>query len=200
MQKYSFTQQKPIKTMARPVKTGLDYFPLHIDFFDDIRICALAVQYGTKGQLAAIILLVHLYKTGYYLLWDDDTRVRVLKDMPGVTFDELDHIVEELVKWDFFDKELFNQQGVLTSREVQKHFFNATKRRRNNIAQMPFLLAETDNTLQKPTTRQKTAQYSQEKSTKMAMWDSCVQKLSFRQQKRRFSKQSVRKSIIREIR
>ena len=73
--------------MARPVKTGLDYFPLHIDFFDDIRICALAVQYGTKGQLAAIILLVHLYKTGYYLLWDDDTRVRVLKDMPGVTFD-----------------------------------------------------------------------------------------------------------------
>ena len=132
--------------MARPVKTGLDYFPLHIDFFDDIRICALAVQYGTKGQLAAIILLVHLYKTGYYLLWDDDTRVRVLKDMPGVTFDELDRIVEELVKWDFFDKALFNQQGVLTSREVQKHFFNATKRRRNNIAQMPFLLAETDNT------------------------------------------------------
>ena len=146
MQKYSFTQQKPIKTMARPVKTGLDYFPLHIDFFDDIRICALAVQYGTKGQLAAIILLVHLYKTGYYLLWDDDTRVRVLKDMPGVTLDELDRIVEELVKWDFFDKALFNQQGVLTSREVQKHFFNATKRRRNNIAQMPFLLAETDNT------------------------------------------------------
>ena len=69
MQKYSFTQQKPIKTMARPVKTGLDYFPLHIDFFDDIRIGALAVQYGAKGQLAAIIPLVHLYKTGYYLLW-----------------------------------------------------------------------------------------------------------------------------------
>ena len=132
--------------MARPVKTGLDYFPLHIDFFDDIRICALAVQYGTKGQLAAIILLVHLYKTGYYLPWDDATRVSILKDMPGVTFDELDRIVEELVKWDFFDKALFNQQGVLTSREVQKHFFNATKRRRNNIAQMPFLLAETDNT------------------------------------------------------
>ena len=113
--------------MARPVKTGLDYFPLHIDFFDDISICALAVQYGTKGQLAAIVLLVHLYKTGYYLIWDDAARVRVLKDMPGVTFEELDRIVEGLVKWDFFDKALFNQQCVLTSREVQKHFFNATK-------------------------------------------------------------------------
>ena len=109
--------------MARPVKTGLDYFPLHIDFFDDIRIGALAVQYGAKGQLAAIILLVHLYKTGYYLLWDDAARVGVLKDMPGVTFEELDSIVKELVKWDFFDKALFERQHVLTSREVQKHFF-----------------------------------------------------------------------------
>ena len=146
MQKSPSTQQKPSYTMARPVKTGLDYFPLHIDFFDDIRIGALAVQYGAKGQLAAIILLVHLYKTGYYLLWDDAARVGVLKDMPGVTFEELDSIVKELVKWDFFDKALFERHHVLTSREVQKHFFNATKRRRNNIAQMPFLLAETDDT------------------------------------------------------
>ena len=51
--------------MARPVKTGLDYFPLRIDFFDDIRISAVTVEHGTKGQLAAIMLLVHLYKTGY---------------------------------------------------------------------------------------------------------------------------------------
>lgn len=132
--------------MARPVKTGLDYFPLHIDFFDDIRISALAVKHGVKGQLATIILLIHVYKTGYYLPWDDAARIRVLKDMPGVTFEELDCIVEELVNRDFFDKVLFDLQHVLTSREVQKHFFNATKRRRYNIAEMPFLLAEADNT------------------------------------------------------
>ena len=130
--------------MARPVKTGLDYFPLPVDFFDDIRICAVAVEYGAKGQLAAVMLLVHLYKTGYYLKWDNVARVRLLKDMPGVTPTELDSIVRCLVEWDFFDKNLFEQEHVLTGREIQRHFFHATKRRRNNTAQMPFLLAETD--------------------------------------------------------
>lgn len=131
--------------MARPVKTGLDYFPLPVDFFDDIRICAVAVENGAKGQLAAIMLLVHLYKSGYYLKWDNVARVRLLKDMPGVTPTELDRIVHCLVEWDFFDKNLFEQEHVLTGREVQQQFLHATKRRRNNTAQMPFLLAETDN-------------------------------------------------------
>ena len=134
--------------MARPVKTGLDYFPLRIDFFDDIRISAVTVEHGTKGQLAAIMLLVHLYKTGYYLVWDRAARVRVLKDMPGVTPDELDRIVECLVEWDFFDKTLFEQEHVLTGKDMQRHFFHATKRRKNNTAQMPFLLAETNETVE----------------------------------------------------
>ena len=145
MQKTTFIHTKTSDTMARPVKTGLDYFPLPVDFFDDIRICAVAVEHGAKGQLAAIMLLVHLYKTSYYLKWDNVARVRLLKDMPGVTPAELDRIVQCLVEWDFFDKALFEQEHVLTSREVQRHFFHATKRRRNNTAQMPFLLTETDN-------------------------------------------------------
>ena len=68
--------------------------------------------------------------------------------MPGVTPDELDRIVECLVEWDFFDKTLFEQEHVLTGKDMQRHFFHATKRRKNNTAQMPFLLAETNITVE----------------------------------------------------
>lgn len=40
--------------MARPNKTGLDYFPLDIDFFDDEKIVAISGEFGIKGEIVAI--------------------------------------------------------------------------------------------------------------------------------------------------
>ena len=48
--------------MARPIKTGLNYFPLDVDFFDDPKICAVTVEHGIKGQAAAIMLLCAIYR------------------------------------------------------------------------------------------------------------------------------------------
>ena len=179
----TFIHTKTSDTMARPVKTGLDYFPLPVDFFDDIRICAVAVEYGAKGQLAAVMLLVHLYKTGYYLKWDNVARVRLLKDMPGVTPTELDSIVRCLVEWDFFDKNLFEQEHVLTGREIQ---------RQNGGGTTPHKCRSCS---QKPTkSRQKGGNVPSR--TKEATGETCTPKRGFRQQERRFSKQAVRKSMI----
>ena len=34
--------------MARPRKTGLDYFPFDVDFFEDEKIVAIAGEFGLK--------------------------------------------------------------------------------------------------------------------------------------------------------
>ncbi|WP_329443958.1 Lin1244/Lin1753 domain-containing protein [Enterococcus faecalis] len=116
--------------MARPVKEGLDYFPLDVGIFEDEKIEAIAGEFGIKGELAVIKLLCAIYKKGYFILWDDLSQATLLKRLPGVSKEMLNQIVNRLVLWGFFDKELFDSVKVLTSENIQATFFEATKRRK----------------------------------------------------------------------
>ena len=59
--------------MARPQKTGLDYFPFDVDFFSDKKIRRLRAKYGNDGVTAYIYILCLIYRDkGYYAEYDDD--------------------------------------------------------------------------------------------------------------------------------
>lgn len=117
--------------MARPTKEGLDYFPLDVDVFEDEKIEAIAGEFGLKGEIAVIKLLCAIYKKGYFILWNDLTQATLLKRLPGVSKEMLNQIVNRLVKWGFFDKQLFDSVKVLTSENIQATYFEATKRRKS---------------------------------------------------------------------
>lgn len=117
--------------MARPTKDGIDYFPLDVDVFEDEKIEAIAGEFGLKGEIAVIKLLCAIYKKGYFILWNDLTQATLLKRLPGVSKEMLNQIVNRLVIWGFFDKELFDSVEVLTSENIQATYFEATKRRKS---------------------------------------------------------------------
>lgn len=117
--------------MARPNKIGLDYFPFDIDFFDDEKIVAISGEFGIKGEITAIKLLCAIYRNGYFILWNDLLKFKLLKNLPGISSELLDSIVNRLVMWGFFDKNLFDSMGVLTSVGIQKRYFKASKRRKS---------------------------------------------------------------------
>lgn len=125
--------------MARPNKQGLDYFPFDVDFFDDEKIEAISGEFGIKGEITAIKLLCAIYRNGYFILWSDMLKMKLLKNLPGVSSELLDAILNRLVLWDFFDKSLFDSMGVLTSKGIQKRFFSIVKRRNKN-EDYPYLL------------------------------------------------------------
>ncbi|MGM0341625.1 Lin1244/Lin1753 domain-containing protein [Enterococcus sp. AZ007] len=116
--------------MARPTKSGLDYFPLDVDIFEDEKIEAIAGEFGIKGELAVIKLLCAVYKKGYFVVWNDLTRATLLKRLPGVSKELLEQIVIRLVTWGFFSEDLFNSAKVLTSENIQARYLEATKRRK----------------------------------------------------------------------
>lgn len=116
--------------MARPTKEGLDYFPLDVGIFEDEKIEAIAGEFGIKGELTVIKLLCAVYRKGYFIVWNDLTKATLLKRLPGVSKEMLNQIVNRLVLWGFFDKELFDSVKVLTSENIQATFFEATKRRK----------------------------------------------------------------------
>ena len=126
--------------MARPNKTGLDYFPLDIDFFDDEKITAISGEFGIKGEITVIRLLCAIYRNGYFILWNDLLKFKLLKNLPGISEELLECIVRRLVLWGFFDKDLFGSAGVLTSKGIQRRYFNITKRRVADTSELPYLL------------------------------------------------------------
>lgn len=94
--------------MARPTKEGLDYFPLYVDIFEDEKIEAISGEFGIKGEIVVIKLLCAIYKNGYFILWNDLIIAQMLKRLPGISKDLLNNIVERLVLWKFFNKDLFH--------------------------------------------------------------------------------------------
>ncbi|MCU6767380.1 DUF4373 domain-containing protein [Barnesiella propionica] len=127
--------------MARPFKKGIDYFPFDIDFFIDEKISAISGEFGIKGEITVIKLLCAVYRNGYYAEWNDMLKYKLLKELTGISSELIEQIVQRLVKWDFFDKNLFNSEKILTSRGIQKRYFQAIKRR-SVIDKFPYLLID----------------------------------------------------------
>lgn len=126
--------------MPRPDKIGLDYFPFDVDFFEDEKVGAISGEFGLKGEMTLIRLLCAVYRNGYFALWEDKLKMKLLKGLPGVSEDLLEQIVNRLVRWEIFDKNLFDSVRVLTSRGIQRRFFSATRRRKNMTIIKDYLL------------------------------------------------------------
>ncbi|MBF7127259.1 DUF4373 domain-containing protein [Pediococcus pentosaceus] len=115
--------------MARPIKQGLDYFPLDVDFFEDEVIDGISGEFGIKGELITIKLLSTVYKKGYFAVWNDLLQAQIAKKS-NASKDLVIQVVDRLVAWGFFNKSLFNSAKVLTSAKIQEIYFEAIKRRK----------------------------------------------------------------------
>lgn len=110
-------------------KTGLDYFPFDVDFFDDDKISLTATRFGIKGELIAVKLLCRIYKNGYYSEFNEDIACLFAKRAgEGITPTLVNEVVNDLIKRGFFDEAVFNSIGVLTSFGIQKRYINVCDR------------------------------------------------------------------------
>lgn len=109
--------------MARNVKSGLEYFPFDVDFFQDIRIRKLIKRQGGKAITVYALLLCLIYKNGYYMLWDDELPF-ICSELSG--FDEafISEVIKSCLSLGLFDKNLFDSEGVLTSKGIQTRYCN----------------------------------------------------------------------------
>lgn len=129
--------------MARPSKINISTFPFDVDFFDSKIIVRIAGEFGVKGEIITIKLLCAVYRQGYFMKWSIDERALMIRYLPGISPDLLDQVLTRLLNWDFFNKVLFESANVLTSVEIQRHYFNAIKRRTGiDRKSFPFLLID----------------------------------------------------------
>lgn len=114
--------------MARPKKTGLDYFPFDVQFFSNKKIKILKARYGTDGVVLFLFLLCEIYKNGYYLIWDDDYKY-VVADELNLSDGLIEQVLNFLIERSLLNRILLGSDTFLTSPGIQSRFQEAVKSR-----------------------------------------------------------------------
>ncbi len=125
--------------MARPMKKGLEYFSLDVDMDQDDKIALIESQHGLVGFSIIIKLLMKIYSNGYYYEWGEKELLLFSKRV-NVDNNTCSEIVNDCIKWGIFDKSIFEKDGVLTSRGIQKRFLLAVGRRQRVEIKGKYLL------------------------------------------------------------
>ena len=130
--------------MPRPTKEFLDYFPFYCQ--GDERTDLLKAKKGMTGFGIYISLLVKLYgEKGYYLNWNDNICC-IFASGVGVSEEEVSETVSLLINVGIFDKGVYENYGVLTSKEIQENYLFAVTKRKNKELDKRFNLVSVEET------------------------------------------------------
>lgn len=128
--------------MTHPATHGFSTFPFDVDLFSDEKIVAIAGEFGLKGEMIVVKLLCAIYRNGYFIEWTDKTKYQLLNSLQGVTAGLLDNVIQRLVRWGFFDKDLFDSAHILTNVVIQRRYRSACSRsHRRDVLTVYSLLA-----------------------------------------------------------
>ncbi|WP_259347105.1 conserved phage C-terminal domain-containing protein [Niallia taxi] len=127
--------------MARPTKEGLEYFPLDTDIDQDEKIIVVVAKFGMRGFGVIVRLMMEVYRNGYFYHWTEKEQyVFSMKIVETAEF--VNEVVQECLKWGFFDSELYEKYGILTSKGFQKRFLLAVNRRKGVIIKTEYNLTD----------------------------------------------------------
>lgn len=127
--------------MARPNKQGLDYFPLDVGIFENDKILAISGEFSVKGEIIVLRLLCEIYRNGYFVEFSELLKNKLAR-LGGLSGGLVDEVVRKLVKYEFFDGFVFSEYNILTSKNIQKVYLEASKRRKDIDLSQYWLLDE----------------------------------------------------------
>ena len=126
--------------MARPLKSGVDYFPLDVIMNDKVRL--IEAEFGVIGFGILIKLYQKIYKDrGYYCEWNQEVALLFANDCKaGVNV--VSEVLSALFRRGIFDRDIFEKYGVLTSEGIQRRYLEMVKRRQDSKIDDRYALVE----------------------------------------------------------
>lgn len=132
--------------VARPIKDGVDYFPLDTGFFQDDKIRLIKAEFGAKGIVILLTLLCEIYRdTGYFKAWDKDSCLLMAEAVGcGVVPENITQVVQGCLRRSIFDNGVFQMFGILTSAGIQRRYIRAVSTRDEITVIQEYWLLDTD--------------------------------------------------------
>ena len=128
--------------MARKPSTSLQYFPIKVNNHADTCIEALIDEFGIYVEL--FVLKVHdiIYNHSFYVQLD---IILLRKLLRRTGFDEATALkmLDRMMEYEILDRELYDKYGILTGKEIQEVFFEATVRRKEFPSEREYFLIDT---------------------------------------------------------
>lgn len=123
--------------MARPKKTGLDYFPFDVDFFSDKKIKRLRAKYGNDGIVIYIYMLCIIYgDKGYYTEFDDDLILDISDELnvsESSTRQIMKYLLSRSLLSEIRDSTLAKPVTIISAKSIQRRFQEAKKSGKSNV-------------------------------------------------------------------
>ena len=132
---------------------GINYFPIGVNFMEENAMEVIEAKYGIKGSAIVLKLLCKIYKEGYFIRWDEE-QCLIFANKAGreVQAEEVQGIIEILFIKGILDRNSYLENGILTSENIQKVWLEATKRRKRELSELPYLIVKTEKENGKPDT------------------------------------------------
>ena len=126
--------------MARPTAKGVEYFPLNVNFINDLKVRKLLLSCGAESIAVLIYLLSTIYKDeGYFVEIHEDEIDLIALDV-NVTPEFVLEVIKKACEVRFFDVNLYNNFNILTSKGIQERYLKITERRKNSVVITQFNL------------------------------------------------------------
>ena len=126
--------------MPRPIKNGVDYFPLDVHLDEKFEL--IEAEFGLTGFAVVVKLLQRIYgQDGYYCEWNDEVALLFGKRI-GLGGSAVSEIVSASIRRGLFDQTLYDRYQILTSAGIQKRYFEAVARRKVVNVEAAYLLIE----------------------------------------------------------
>lgn len=129
--------------MARPLRGGIDYFPMDVDFLQDRKVKLLKAEFGARGLVILLAALCRVYASGgYYAKFGEDDALLLADEIGcGCTGGFVQEVIRGCCRRDIFSEDMLDKYGILTSKGIQRRFLRAVqKRERIRIIEEYFLL------------------------------------------------------------
>ena len=111
----------------------------------------IEAKYGIKGPAIVLKLLCKIYKERCYILWDEEQcLIFAYKVEREVQTGEVQGIIVILFIKGILDRSSCQENGILTSENIQKVWMEATKRRKKELSKLPYLMVKTEKENDKP--------------------------------------------------
>ena len=130
---------------------GINYFPVGVNFMEENAMEVIEAKYGIKGSAIVLKLLCKIYKEGYFIRWDEE-QCLIFANKAGreVQAAEVQGIIEILFIKGILDRNSYLENEILTSANIQKVWMEATKRRKRELSELPYLMVKTEKENDKP--------------------------------------------------
>lgn len=120
--------------MARPRKTGLDYFPHDVDATTDPKLEPSIMRYGAEAYAFYFMHLEYCYRSEDLSIDISDTEMgqemrEVIQQKLHISTEKYDSILKSFLRHGAFDNEHYKVTGKLTSNGIKKRAATVLKKR-----------------------------------------------------------------------